>query len=104
MLSRKSRTQYILIQGRYNDNLAVRRALSDPQLSALTQQLPAKPRPMASLRNSTQLVNKPVFTQVSVPINRQLSHILMAPEGSYTIQWLAANKPRMLKQLQAALS
>ena len=100
MLSRKSNMQYVLIQGRYSDNQSVRQALNNPQLSNLAKHLQAKPRPMASLKNGTQLVNKPVFTHVSLPIDRQISNILMAPEGSYTIQWLAANKPRMLNQLK----
>ncbi|MCL6269661.1 hypothetical protein M3P05_06865 [Sansalvadorimonas sp. 2012CJ34-2] len=100
LLSRKSTMQYVLIQGRYPSNLAVKQVLKDPQLSSLARHLQAKPRPMASLKNSTQLIKKPVFTQVSVPMDNQISNILMAPEGSFTIQWLAANKPRMLNQLK----
>ncbi len=100
MLSRKTGVQYVLIQGRFQNSQAVARILNQPQFQSLTKRLRPKSRPMASLKNSTQLIKRPVFTQVSLPMDRQTSNILMAPEGSYTIQWLAANQPQMLKKLQ----
>ena len=101
MLNRSNKAQYLLIQGRYGSHQAVKTALQSPELFNLSKQMKPKARPMASLRHNTMITRQPVFTHVSVPIDRQTSQILNAPEGSFTIQWLAAHKPKVLETLKS---
>ncbi|MTI13521.1 SPOR domain-containing protein [Sansalvadorimonas verongulae] len=101
MLNRSNKVQYLLIQGRYGSHQAVTTALRSPELFNLSKQMKPKVRPMASLRHNTAIIRQPIFTQVSVPIDRQTSQILNAPEGSFTIQWLAAHKPKVLDALKS---
>ena len=101
MLNRNNKVQYLLIQGRYGSHRAVTQALQTPALFSLSKQMRPQARPMASLKHNTSIIRKPVITQVSVPMDRQTSQILNAPEGSFTIQWLAAHKPRVLDKLKA---
>ncbi|WP_281647703.1 hypothetical protein [Parendozoicomonas sp. Alg238-R29] len=100
MLNRSNKVQYLLIQGRFRSHQAVTDALQTPALSQLTRQMKPKARPMASLKHNTSIIRQPVFTQVSLPIDRQTSQILNAPDGSFTIQWLAAHKPKVLEKLK----
>ena len=37
---------------------------------------------------------------MSIPIDDSIQRLMQAPDGTYTIQWLAANKPNVLADLQ----
>ncbi|MGY0217811.1 tetratricopeptide repeat protein [Endozoicomonadaceae bacterium StTr2] len=66
-------------------------------------QLPAAPDyDLASLVRKKETSSSPFPPAVNpAPVNPPVeNHILDAPGGGFTIQWMAANKPRILDQLQ----
>ncbi len=100
MVTRNKKVQYLLIQGRYTNNTGVEKALGAPRYATLAYHLNPKPRPMASLKHKVPEVKQPLVTQVSVPMDKHTNKILQSPEGTFTIQWLAAHKPKMLESLK----
>ena len=98
-IPRRGGSSYALVQGRYRDNLAAMDALRQPRMAMLANDLHPVTRPMASIRNSRPLPQGG-FSHMSIPMDASVQRLLQAPDGTYTIQWLAANKPDVLADLQ----
>ncbi|OQX34913.1 MAG: hypothetical protein B0D91_11695 [Oceanospirillales bacterium LUC14_002_19_P2] len=98
-IPRRGGSSYALVQGRYRDNLTAMDALRQPRMAMLANDLRPVTRPMASIRNSRPLPQA-VFSHMSIPMDDSIQRLMQAPDGTYTIQWLAANKPDVLADLQ----
>ncbi|CAM3781259.1 hypothetical protein [Parendozoicomonas haliclonae] len=78
MVSRNQKLRYFLIQGRFKGYQDVKNALMAPRYSNLAHQLNPKPRPMASLRHNTDIIqprkaveakpaHTPILTKAALP-------------------------------------
>ena len=95
-----SRKWYLLVSELYFSRSEASEALNEPWLARISSRLYPRVRSVNSLRVLTSNSSRTVAKQHSVQASSPLNEIIKSPDGTYTIQWFAANSPTAVEKMK----